>query len=221
MGRRAHAISLLLTLLWASSAMGQLNLVADGGFEIPLVKDFLYNPGDSPWTFSGNSGIQTPPSGFSNTPPPEGAQTAFLQTSTTISGSSICQDVSGFMAGSKYTISFQYAARAAMSGLCSFCQGGNPFEIRANGALVQTFPALPTTEVYTSGAAQFSASSPTITICFVGLTVAPPGENDRTTFIDAVQINALVAPALSPWMTMVTAGALLLLWCVKLRRAAP
>ena len=222
MAGRTGALGLLLTVLGASSAMAQQNVIADGGFEIPPIVNFAYNPGGSPWAFAGNSGIQTPPSGFSPTAAPEGVQTAFLQSATTTGTSSICQDVNGFLVGASYTISFQYAARAAMSGLCPSCSGGNPFEIRADGALVQTFPALTMTEVYTPGAAQFVAADSTLTICFVGLTVSPTGEDDRTTFIDAVRVNALVAgaPVLSQSMMMVAVGILLLLGWVKVRRAA-
>jgi hypothetical protein len=206
---------LAATLLWLtpSWAVGLL----DGGFEQPVIVNFAYNPGGSPWTFSANTGLQRPPSSFSPTAAPQGAQTAFLQNAVPQVGTSmICQDVPGFAVGTSYRVDFQFAGRAANSVLCPMCDGGNPFELRADGALVDTFPAPSPLETYVPGSTKFRAQDTTITLCFVGL--GAPGTDDVTSFIDAVQITALLgAPALGGWVMVGAVLSLLLIGLAKLR----
>lgn len=86
--------------------------VPNFGFETPNLGDgnFKYNPTGGSWVFIGpngnGSGIVANGSGFNNPNVPQGSQAAFVQGQGTIS-----QAISGFIPGTKYTISFSAAQR--------------------------------------------------------------------------------------------------------------
>jgi len=99
----------------SSSASAQ---VSDGSFESPAIipTSWVYNPGGSPWTFLGNSGITSPINIFSLQPAPAGNQVAFLQTDVTPSNFGSFSQTIFLPTTGPYTLSYLDAGRH---------QGGN------------------------------------------------------------------------------------------------
>jgi hypothetical protein len=115
------------------SSSGTSVAVPDLGFETPSLGtgNFQYNPGGGSWTFSGGSpngsGIVANGSAFGNPNAPEGTQAAFVQEHGTVS-----QSISGFSAGTTYTLSFAAAQRPGNS---------QSWNVTVNGTVVGSYNA--------------------------------------------------------------------------------
>ena len=153
---------------------GQLNLIADGGFEqVSLgAGQFQYRPTGSPWTFSGTAGISANNSGFTSGNPaaPDGAQVAFLQRTGSFS-----QTVSNWAAGS-YVLTFDAAQRG------NFRTSRQDFRVLVDGVVVGSFtPSGTSYQSFSTPVFNVTAGSHTIT--FQGLNSAG---GDNTVFIDGI-----------------------------------
>jgi hypothetical protein len=86
-------------------------VINNGSFETPSqgssFYNYAYNPPNSNWTWSGDSGITGSGGDWSLNNPPQGIQAAFLQSNNWI----ISQSISGFASGQNYVLCFQAALR--------------------------------------------------------------------------------------------------------------
>ncbi|HEV2329882.1 MAG TPA: DUF642 domain-containing protein, partial [Verrucomicrobiae bacterium] len=172
------------------SAAPLSSMVLDYGFEAPVISDHQYNPSGASWTFSGaspdGSGLIANGSAFGNPNAPEGVQAAFVQEYGTIT-----QTISGFIPGTNYTISFLAAERPGDS---------QSWNVTVDGSVVGSFNPGSSATSYEEYSTNFTATSATETLGFVGTDLAG---GDNTIFIDDVQISLSVIPA-SPLVTMNT-----------------
>ena len=165
----------------------------DTGFETPVLQPggAVYNPnfnnpGQSPWTFTNNAGLSRPPSGFGAIPAPQGDQYAFLQVdlNPNTPTATICQTISGLVAGTEYFFSAQFATRVG----CITCQGPADVEFRVDGNVVGTVPgeAL-ATDGFDPFATVFTATATSSVLCLA----EPVGQGfaDATTFADDVHVG--------------------------------
>lgn len=146
----------------------------DFGFETPTLGDgnFTYATTGSPWTFSSSSGISSNNSGFTDSQvAPQGVQVAFLQ-----AVSSFSQSISGFRAGTQYTLTFSAAERLNFGGI-------QDFAVLLDGTLLGTF--IPASTSYQDLSVSFTTSTGTHTLTFQGLNTAG---GDNTVFVDNVRI---------------------------------
>jgi hypothetical protein len=145
------------------------------GFEIPALasRTYQYDPSASGigWTFAGNSGIQSNGSAWGAARAPDGIQTAFIQSTGTIS-----QPLS--LAAGTYTLSFMAARRA-----CCVSPYVQPVKVTVDGAQIGTLIS-PSTTSFAPFSIVFSvATSGTHIIAFAGT-----DSTDKTTFLDAVTL---------------------------------
>lgn len=157
-----------------SSAVSVLTK-CDFGFETPILGDgnFIYATTGSPWTFSSGSGISSNNSGFTDSQvAPQGVQIAFLQ-----GVSSFSQSISGFMAGTQYTLTFSAAQRLNFGGI-------QDFAVFLDDTLLGTFT--PASTSYQDISVSFSTSTGTHTLTFQGLNTAG---GDNTSFIDNIRLG--------------------------------
>lgn len=165
----------------------------NSSFENPYVGDntFQYRPVEptSPWVFNGNSGITSGGSfGFSNAPP-DGKQAALIQTTTSLSNSSITQTFTTLRPGNVYTVKASLATR--------YNSTANPIScFFDNTQLGIPFTSTSTWTEVTFGS--FQATSTTHTLKFAGTVTG----NDWTTYIDKVVITFVESgPATSFFLT--------------------
>ncbi len=152
--------------------------ISDFSFESPALAagSYQYNPTGSPWTFTGNAGIESNGSAWGAAYAPDGAQAAFLQTGTSGAAGQISQTVT--LNPGTYQISFWAAQRAGYA--------VNPIQVQVDGQNVGG-PITPTSTSW----AQYQTVTFTITsagphtITFVS---TAPNSGDYDSFIDAVSI---------------------------------
>ena len=179
----------------SSSPPPKINLVTNGGFELPTFTNTSHNINltNAGWTFTqgktgAGSGIDKgDPYKGSGSFALEGAQQGFLQSSGNSSTTRIAQAVSGFTAGQYYQVSF------FAKGIQGF-SGANPFQVRiSDGPAVTSLfggkdviPAIAGYTLYTSE--PFVASSPVMTLDFSdhGLTTV-----QKVSSIDVVAISPM------------------------------
>jgi len=167
-------------------------IIANFGFETPVISSYLYNPTGAVWAFtassgSSGSGISGNGSAFTSGNPvaPSGTQVAFLQGT-----SSIAQTLLGLIAGAIYQISFSAAQRNNIYGQ----QLGQTWQLRLDGTPVGTYAPPESAQSYANYYATFTVpTAGSHTLAFVG-TDANGGDN--TVFIDNVQLA--LAPSLMP-----------------------
>jgi hypothetical protein len=159
------------------------------GFETPTTSTYQYNPPGGSWTFmaqSGNngSGITANNSLFSSGNPvaPQGIQSAFLQSTSTIS-----QAISGFVPGVKYSITFAAAQRA------TFQHGGQTWSLKLDGMVLGNYSTALSATNYVDFTTNFTASAATHTLTFAGTDLLG---GDNSVFLDNVRIAP--APSLTP-----------------------
>jgi hypothetical protein len=152
--------------------------LVNAGFETPaLGSGFQYNPSGAGigWTFSASSGIQHNGSAWGAAAAPEGVQTAFVQSTGTIS-----QALS--LNAGNYTLAFKAAQRN-----CCLTPNTQPVQVSLDGAPLGS-PVTPASTSFGSFSIPLTvASSGTHTIAFAGTAA-----NSNSTFIDAVSLAALV-----------------------------
>ena len=174
----------------SSEASATPQFVFNSGFETPSVGTFQYTPSGASWTFtaqSGNNGSGLTPNGTlfnsSNPNAPEGAQVAFLQSTSMIS-----QAISGFVPGAKYSVTFSAAERAGQ-----FQHGGQTWSLKLDNTVVASFNPSANATNYMDYATNFTATAATHTLTFVGTDLVG---GDNTVFLDNVRIAP--APLLTP-----------------------
>jgi hypothetical protein len=168
--------------------------IVDFGFEVPNIGsgNYQYTPTGAFWNFSGTntgygSGIIANGSAFSNPNAPQGVQAAFIQSNGVIS-----QVLSGFAAGTSYTVTFAAAQRPGASQ-----HGGQSWNVMIDGNVIGSYNPGPGATSYANYSPTFIASAVTHTLSFVGTDLAT---GDNTAFLDDVRIS----PALQPVAPMVT-----------------
>jgi len=167
-------------------------LIANFGFETPVVSAYQYNPSGGSWIFTAlagvnGSGICANGSAFNSGNPnaPQGGQVAFLQGTGSIS-----QTLTGLIAGAIYQVTFAAAQRNNVYGQ----QIGQTWQLRLDGKLIGSYAPPEAAQSYADYTATFTASAATShTLAFVG-TDANGGDN--TVLIDSVRLALL--PALNP-----------------------
>jgi lysophospholipase L1-like esterase len=188
-----RAIDLDATAASAQAAALAANLVVNGNFDAATpaftTNSHNINPTGTSWTFT--AGTTGAGSGVdrgnaysgSNATSAEGSQMAFLQSSGNGSVTRISQQVSGFVAGHKYRLTFQAKAISPFG-------GANPFFVQMSDGTT-TIPLFsgsqitPLTAGYLPYATSFTATAPQMTLSFfdAGLTV-----NNKVSWIDSVEI---------------------------------
>ena len=151
-------------------------MFANWGFEAPAMGgagntsgSFQYGPFTNGWTFNANAGVQQVGSAWNSYMPPQGAQTAFLQGSS----SSISQAIT-LPAGS-YTIRFLAAQRSGTG-------GAQAIDAYFDSTQIGSWTSIPNSWTpYVTNS--FTSAGGSHTITFNGLNAG-----DNTVFIDEVQI---------------------------------
>ncbi|HTI97505.1 MAG TPA: family 78 glycoside hydrolase catalytic domain [Dongiaceae bacterium] len=160
--------------------------IRNPGFETPQIGSYIYTPSGAGWTFTGGtdngSGITANNSGFTSGNPaaPEGNQVGFVQ-----AYGSISQTLSGFVPGTKYTITYAAAQRGGGNQ-----HGGESWNVTLDGTIIAANNPGASATSYSTYTAQFTATAANHTLAFVGTDLVG---GDNTVFLDRVQIS----PALS------------------------
>jgi hypothetical protein len=156
--------------------------LTNGGFEAPALGNggYQYQPTTTGWVFNSQGGIQRNGSAWGATTAPEGQQTAFLQ-----GGNAQMAQTLNLPAGT-YSVSFD-AARRAYGG------GVQPLQLSVDGIAIGTpiSPASTAFARYTSASFTVSAGSHTLRFATTNFS------GDISSFVDAVTLNAVTAPAVT------------------------
>ncbi len=170
-------------------------VVTNGGFENPNTDTFAELLTPTGWTSTGTAppasagaGILENNSAYGGPNAIEGSQRGLLKGT-----SSISQDVSGFVIGNRYSLTYSYAAR---QGRGEF----SPLEVSVGGNVLDsqlTNPGLPS---FTTRTVNFVATSPTMTLTFANLNNSPLGraDGDNSIFLDDVYIRYVNAAPTVP-----------------------
>jgi aryl-phospho-beta-D-glucosidase BglC (GH1 family) len=169
-------------------------IVSDSSFESPSVatNSYVYNPTGSPWTFSSTSGIVNGPSSLDAPTAPNGKQAAFLQTNRGASqynnneDGTIAQSISLPSTG-YYSLSVE--AAADVNDVGGSIAAEESFMLTIDGTPVLT-GLHPVSSAYSSIGGTFYATAGNHTMALVST-----GPNTTTTFIDEVQLTAVVPGA--------------------------
>ena len=153
------------------------------GFEIPVVGagNFIYDPGEASWTFSGYSGISGNNSAFTsgNPPAPEGVQVAFLQITP-----SVVSQAFVFQSGTSYTVTFAAAQSSSVG-------GNQDFQVFLDNTSLGIFHPSSTSYI-DSSTMPFTTTAGAHTLKFVGLN---SGGGNNAALIDNVRISPAAPPA--------------------------
>ncbi|MES2922772.1 MAG: family 78 glycoside hydrolase catalytic domain [Verrucomicrobiota bacterium] len=178
-----------------TNAADPAGLVANAGFESPVIATYQYNPAGAGWTFNAQSGangsgITRNGSAFTGGNPntPQGVQVAFIQGARTFS-----QSVTGFQPGTRYRLTFAAAQRVLSSG------AGQSWRAIIDGTQIAFYPSSSAGTGYSDLTAEFIATAATHALSFTG-TNANGGDN--TIFIDRVRLVA--QPPLVPLALTIT-----------------
>jgi hypothetical protein len=168
---------------------GSSAVIANPGFETPVISSYQYNPSGGSWAFtalSGNngSGISANNSAFTAANPgaPQGLQVAYLQ-----GLSSVSQSVGGFIPGAIYTVTFAAAQRNYQQ------NGGQTWNMTVDGTVAGSFAPPRSATNYVDYTASFTATAATHTLALAGTDVHG---GDNTVFIDNVRLA--LTPSLTP-----------------------
>ena len=155
--------------------------VGNSGFESPSVGSgsgaYAYDPTGTPWTYSGYAGVSGNSSGFTSGNPnaPEGSQVGLVQMTGSVSQSVTFNE-------GNYVINFKAAQRGS---------NAQNFNVLIDGVVVGTFKPIGSS-YSTLVTSTFYVTAGTHTLTFAGVNSAG---GDNTAFIDAVQVDQVVAPA--------------------------
>ncbi len=160
--------------------------IVDGSFESPSIGSgssaYVYDPTESPWTFTSSAGVSGNGSGFTagNPAAPDGTQVLFLAATGSAS-----QTLSGVSAG-LYYLTFDAAQRQ------NYQSSAQNIEILVDGTSVDSLtPSGTSYNGYNSGAITLSGTG-THTITLEGIDSAG---GDNTAFVDALALHALLPPS--------------------------
>jgi hypothetical protein len=169
-------------------------LLANAGFETPVVGTYQYDIGGGNWTFSpangaSGSGISANGSGFTvgNPNAPEGVQVAFLQGTGVVS-----QTLTGLIPGRKYSVAFLAAQRNNVYG----GQVGQTWNMTIDGAIIASYAPPQSATSYAAYSGSFTATNATQTLAFVGSNL---NGGDNTVFLDDVRVIPKAGLAVYPF----------------------
>jgi hypothetical protein len=167
----------------ASSVSGTLSQVvspgappsslANAGFEAPALANaaYQYTPSGAGWTLNGGAGVQHNGSAWAAATAPEGSQTAFIQSTGTISQALT-------LATGTYTLSFSAARRG-----CCVSPYVQPIKVTLDGTQIGALISPSSTSFATFSIVFNVSSGGAHTVAFTGTDAS-----DKTTFLDAVSI---------------------------------
>ena len=146
--------------------------IPDGSFENLNFQNgqYVYNPTGSAWTFTGGAGETGNQSAWGFQDAPDGHVVAFLQTI-----SSISQTLTGLVAGTTYTVSFDLAHRPNY--------GLNQVSLSFDGGSI--FSLTPTSDAWTTYTASFTATGTSGLLSFS----TNDGRADNDSGLDNVRIT--------------------------------
>lgn len=178
-----------------TNAADPVGMVANAGFESPVIATYQYNPAGAGWTFNAQSGangsgITRNGSAFTSGNPnaPQGVQVAFIQGARAFS-----QSISGFQPGTRYRLTFAAAQRVLSSG------AGQSWRASIDATQIAFYPSSSAGTGYADLTVDFTATAATHLLSFTG-TNANGGDN--TIFIDRVRLVA--QPPLAPLALTIT-----------------
>ena len=189
---------LLLLLASAGAVFAQSGVaISNAGFETPNIGSgggaYTATPSGASWTFVNGGGISGNNSGFTsqNSSAPEGSQVAFIQ----ITGS-ISQSLTGFQAGTTYTLTVSAAQRVAYSG------GTQVVQVSMDGTALGKIT--PSGAGYTDYSFSYTPqTSGAHTLQFLGLN---PQGGDNTVFLDNVRFSATSTASSPTQVLAINAG---------------
>jgi hypothetical protein len=166
----------------AAEASATPSMIANAGFEVPSISDYVNNPTGAAWTFTplaanNGSGLTRNGSGYTGNNPgkiPEGDQAAYLQGTGTIS-----QTLNGLTPGASYTLTFSAAQRA------SYNKDGQTWQVKLDGKVIGEYSPPQTATAFTDYGASFRAPAGSATLTFAGTNTRG---GDNTVFIDNLRL---------------------------------
>jgi len=173
---------IFIWVLWAAvtASAGADPIVLNPGFEYPEVDGFAYWPSGCDWSWEAPAcgmAIAESGSAWGNTAY-KGNQNLVLQQIV-----SCWQDISGFVVGRSYTVSWAEASRASPV-------GSNDFRVWLDGTIISGLHTVSNVNWQVKSSITFQATSSTHTLKFEALNSLG---GDRTVFIDAISIDAVAA----------------------------
>ena len=227
-GLTLAALATLGLLAAIHPAQAATNIVANGGFDSPDLGHGVYygTAQVSPWTFTGQSGVVNPRSGFDSGLPtleaPSPGQYAFIQRNSTAQGATFYQTLN-LTAGTTYNLSFLYAGRNGAANLPYGGTAGDLVSLIGNtgqGTLFsQTFSTV-TNQGFTNFAGSFTATQAgDYNLAFSNISVLT-GDSDQTSFIDNVDVSAAPEPSQLAGLAFTGFGALGLILTARKRKVS-
>ena len=195
--KRALITAVLLALSTPLQAE-VVNLVANGSFENPIIRDFQYQPSSTDWYYSSLSGVSDGSNpgygGFCTTGAiPDGNQFGFIQEQ----GTFILQPVT-FPASGTYTLSYFVGGRLGSLAPWPYGPygGDTTYDVRLDSTVLVTATTA-TDSPMARYETTFNTSAGTHMLQFL-ITSAPPlptGLPDQTALFDAISITAVPEPS--------------------------
>ena len=234
-GLTLAALATLGLLAAIHPAQAATNIVANGGFDTPdLTSGYYYNPATiSPWTFTGNSGVINPPSGFDSGLPtliaPSPGQYAFIQANSTDPKGTFSQTLN-LTAGTTYNLSFLYAGRNGTPGQTfnTVPYGGAANDLvsligdTGQGTLFyQNFSTIDN-QGFANLAGSFTTTDTqagNYTLAFSNIS-AFTSPSDQTSFVDNVNVSAAPEPSQLAGLAFTGFGALGLILTARKRKVS-
>ena len=227
-GLTLAALATLGLLVAAHPAHANTNIVANSGFDAPnLGGGYFYKPTTiSPWTFTGNSGVINPPSGFDSggnpvyAPSPD--QYAFIQSAGGNQPGGEVSQTLNLTAGTTYNLSFLYAGRNG-NGYPSY-DGAADDLVSLNGdsgqgtVFSQNF-STKSNQDFTNFAGSFTTTATQAgdyTLKFTNISTS----GDNTSFIDNVDVSAAPEPSQLAGLAFTGFGALGLILKTRKRKTS-
>jgi hypothetical protein len=173
------------------SASASAGIIADGGFELPVLPPgtFVSDPTGTPWTYFSGAGVINNAPVWPVPPAVEGSQVGYIQSAGGSVGS-FSQSITLPSTGT-YKLDFWIAGRSGPSG-----EGGDlPFDIRIGGTLIG-LGATTTGQPFREHVIVFEAPAGTAELLFQGHEPVPDLNpfHDNTAFFDAMSITAVPEP---------------------------
>ena len=229
-GLTLAALATLGLLAAIHPAQAATNIVANGGFDTPDLGSGVYYGTTlvSPWTFTGQSGVINPPSGFDSGLSPVGGPGsglyAFIQANSTAQGAAFYQ-ILNLTAGTTYNLSFLYAGRNGASNLPYGGAADDLVSLTGNtgqGTLFSQSFSTVSNQTSTNFAGIFTTTATQAgdyTLAFSNISVLT-GNSDQTSFVDNVNVSAAPEPSQLAGLAFTGFGALGLILTARKRKVS-